>query len=150
MASSDGNPMTIRAFVTMLCVAAIPWTVAAQTASRHKIECPAMAPADWGLSGAKLSGVQILSQPKGQRIDETAPPSLVPDRSTVSGGTLHQVWTMNGDGPGWDFFVDCHYTGTTRLLRIPGDGVKRCDRTITHFRSRGAPDPRSLELLHCD
>jgi hypothetical protein len=142
--------MTWRDGAAMFCLAALPWAQTAQAAPPHKIDCPAAAPADWGVGGAALSGVEILSQPKGEPIDETAPPSLMPDQTKISGGTLRQSWTMNEDGPGFDFFVDCHYAGTKRLLRIKATGVKRCDRMITHYRSSGAPDPRSVDSLHCD
>ena len=121
----------------------------AQAAPAHKLECPATAPAEWG-AGGKLSQVQILSQPKGEKIDETATPSLVPDKTTVSGGTLRQYWTMNEAGPGWDYFVDCRYDGTERFLRLEANAVKRCDRMITHYRSSGAADPRAIDSLHCD
>ena len=137
-------------FVAMLCLVTMSWSLAAQAAPRHKIECPATAPAEWGISGAKLSGVQILSQPEGEKIDETAPPSLAPDETKISGGTLHQYWTMNTGGPGWDFFVDCQYAGTKRFLRIKANTAKRCDRTITHYNRGGDPDPRSVDSLHCD
>ena len=136
--------------IVALLLAALPWPLAAQAAPAHKIACPATAPAAWGLAGAKLSGVEILSQPKGETIDETAPPSLVPDDTKISGGTLRQFWTMNASGPGWESFVDCHYAGTKRLLRINANAVKRCDRTITHYRESGEPDPRSVDSLACD
>jgi hypothetical protein len=135
--------------VPFLLAAALVAT-AAKAAPAHKLECPARAPAEWGIAGATLSGVQILSQPKGEKIDETAPPSLMPDDTKISGGTLRQYWTMNAAGPDWDFFVDCRYAGTERLLRLDANGVKRCDRMITHYRNSGDPDPRSVDSLRCD
>ncbi|HUB96188.1 MAG TPA: STY0301 family protein [Stellaceae bacterium] len=142
--------MNRRGHVALICVVALPWSSAAEAAPAHKIQCPAMAPAEWGIRDAPLSGVQILSQPKGEKIDEAAPPSLVPDQTDISGGTLRQFWIMNGSGPGWDFFVDCQYRGTTRILRIEANGVKRCDRTITHYHASGAADKRSVDRLQCD
>jgi hypothetical protein len=121
----------------------------AEAAPAHKLACPATAPAEWG-GGGKLSGVQILSQPKGEKIDETATPSLMPDRTDISAGTLRQYWTMNEAGPGWDFFVDCRYADTGRFLRLDANTVKRCDRTITHYRRSGDPDPRAIDSLACD
>jgi len=139
--------MIRRNLITLLGSAMVAWPLMAQA---HAIDCPATAPATWGVGGAKLSGVEILSQPKGEKIDEAAPPSLMPDETKIADGTLRQYWTMNDTGAGWDFFVDCHYAGTTRILRIEADGVKRCDRAITHYRKSGDPDPRSVDRLSCD
>ncbi len=133
--------------ITLLGGVAVAWPL---MASAHAIDCPATAPASWGVGAAKLAGVEILSQPKGEKIDETAPPSLMPDETKIAAGTLRQYWTMNDAGAGWDFFVDCHYAGTTRVLRIEADRVKRCDRAIMHYRKSGDPDPRSVDSLSCD
>jgi hypothetical protein len=136
-----------RNLITLLGAAIVAWPLAAQA---HAIDCPATAPASWGVGAAKLAGVEILSQPKGEKIDETAPPSLMPDETKITGGILRQYWTMNDSGAGWDFFVDCRYAGTTRFLRIEAAGVKRCDRAVTQYRKSGDPDPRSVDSLHCD
>ena len=71
------------------------------TEASPAIECPA----------GPLVGVQVLSAQHGEAIDESAPPDLIPDEQFARGGTLHQVWKMNSDGPGWDFFVWCTYPG---------------------------------------
>ncbi len=26
-------------------------------------------------------------------------------------GSIHQLWQMNSEGPGWQYYVWCHYAG---------------------------------------
>jgi hypothetical protein len=90
-------------------------------------------------------GVEVLSAPRGGKIDDTAPPSLMPDANEVRDGMLHQVWRMNADGPDWVYYVDCHYAGTTRVLRLDAGHVARCERIL--------PAPPKVDLpqsLTCD
>ena len=115
----------------------------------HALECPARAPDDWKLPNAPLSGVEVLSSREGEAIDETAPPSLVPDEQSIQSGTLHQSWKMNADGPEWIFFVDCHYKGTDRILRLDARTVTRCDRTISHFSRTTGETARSEQRMRC-
>ena len=131
----------IAAGLALLTGVALCGTALAADATHHKLACPAQAPAAWGIGAHPLAGVEVLSAPHGEKIDETAPPSLVPDEQTRHGRTLQQVWTMNADGPGWDFYVDCHYAQTARILRLPAGGVARCERRLLTARADG---PQSL------
>src|SRR5262249_13003279 len=96
-------------------------------AAGHALECPPTAPAAWGSPRGGLSGVQVVSAKRGEAIDETAPPDLVPDRQRTQGGVLHSVWKMNADGPDWLFFVWCRYAGTPRVLKLDAPGVRQCE-----------------------
>ena len=139
----------MRSFVALIALVFMGDPACAE-AQDYTLECPAHAPKDWGLPNAPLSGVEVLSAPKGQAIDETAPPSLVPDETSIRSGTLHQSWQMNADGPGWVFFVDCHYKGTDRILRLDAKNVTRCDRTISHFsKTTGGETARSEQRMRC-
>jgi hypothetical protein len=92
-----------------------------------------------------LVGVEVLSAPRGEKIDPAAPPSLMPDTNEVRGGKLHQVWRMNADGPDWVFYVDCHYAGAARVLRLDAGGVGRCERILPPPPNEGGP-----QSLTCD
>lgn len=142
--------MQRRAIIVVLAVLVGQAEAAEDAAPRHKLECPAVAPAVWGLAGAKLAGVEVLSAPRGEKIDETAPPSLMPDGQSLAAGTLRQEWRMNEDGPGWVFFVDCHYRGSERVLRLDAAGVKRCQRTIAHFSPSAGESAGSEQAMVCD
>jgi hypothetical protein len=119
-------------------------------AASHRLECPMVAPAAWGLPNARLSGVEVLSARAGEPIDNTAPPSLVPDSESIRAGTLHQRWRMNQDGPGWSFYVDCRYQGSDRVLRLDAGQVKTCDQFITRFSAAKGESKQSERRLHCD
>jgi hypothetical protein len=134
----------------MLPLAALVSQADGAMAQIHKLECPAVAPAEWQVPNAPLSGVEVLSTPDDQPIDETAPPSLVPDEENLRSGTLRQSWRMNADGPGWVYFVDCLYRGTERRLRLKADLVSRCDRSISHFTKRSGETERSVQRMSCD
>src|SRR4051794_8142388 len=95
---------------------------AQQAASR--VQCPAVAPTEWGGKRGVLNGVQVISAKRGETIDETAPPDLVPDEQRTRSGILHSVWRMNSDGPEWLFQVWCHYAGTPRVLKLDAPVVK--------------------------
>jgi hypothetical protein len=138
----------MRTSLRVACLLALlpQWVAAAPST----IECPAIAPPEWGLSAAAtLSDVEVLSVPQGVKIDEEAPPSLVPDTSDVYDHALHQSWMMDQDGPGWSSFVDCHYRGTARILRLDAAGVKRCDRVIQPFDPRRPDNAASHESMIC-
>jgi hypothetical protein len=122
----------------------------ADDAPAHKLSCPAAAPAEWARVRAPLNGVEVLSTPPNEPIDDTAPPSLVPDTNVIRKGTLYQTWRMDADEPGWKRFVDCHYRGTKRLLRLPADGLHQCTRTITHFRKSRGATAQSVDTIVCD
>jgi hypothetical protein len=92
-----------------------------------------------------LNGVEILAAPRGEKIDEAAPPSLMPDSNKVHDGMLHQVWRMNAEGPDWMYYVDCHYAGTARLLRLDAGHVTRCERVLPP-----PPNESGKQSLICD
>jgi hypothetical protein len=114
-------------------------------AAAHALECPAKAPADWHASPGVLNGVQVLSAKRGETIDESAPPDLVPDQQRTQAGVLHSAWQMNSDGPDWLFFVWCHYAGATRVLKLDAPGVKRCEYTTS-----AAHPERPQQQMVCD
>jgi hypothetical protein len=132
--------------LTFLLVVLAPLAAAAG----HRLECPAVAPADWGAPQGKLSGVAVLAAKDGEPIDETAPPSLVPDGESLRAGTLHQRWRMNGYGAGWRFYVDCRYQGSARVLRLDAGAVKSCDRFISKFSRTSGESGQSENSLACD
>ena len=95
----------------------------------HHVACPTEAPANWGLpKPAPLVQAAVLSRPTGQPIDESAPPSLVPDRGYARGNVWHNFWIM-GDEPHWSHFIDCQYRGSDRLLRLKADGLHQCEQS---------------------
>ena len=122
------------------------WASTAGTAAeRHALECPAQAPAAWiGVHGA-LVGVSVLSARRGETIDETAPPDLVPDDQRTRNGILHSVWRMNSDGPDWLFSVWCRYAGTGQVLKLDAPKVRRCEYTTS-----AAHPERPPQAMVCD
>ena len=119
--------------------------IQAPAQARHRLECPSQAPAEWGKPRGKLIGVQVLSAKRGETIDEAAPPDLIPDRQWSRGGVLHQTWQMNGDGPDWEYFVWCHYTGTERVMKLAAPDVKMCQRQLP-----AAHPDRPPQRMVCD
>ena len=99
------------------------------------LECPA----------GPLVGVQVLSAKQGEVIDESAPPDLIPDEQSTRAGILHQVWKMNSDGPGWDFFVWCTYQGNPKVVKLPAPNVKRCERTLSAAHPDKPPQHMTCE-----
>jgi hypothetical protein len=64
-----------------IVAAALCVPLAAHAQQKHLLECPREAPPEWGLpKPAPLEQPAVLSQPNGEPIDETAPPSLMPDQ----------------------------------------------------------------------
>jgi hypothetical protein len=133
-----------------ILLAPVTTVLLVHAAAAHTLECPTAAPTAWHVGDSRLAGVEVLSAPAGSAIDETAPPSLVPDEQSLRDGTLRQTWVMNGDGPGWTYFVDCHYAGSDRVLRLDAHAVKRCERTITHFSKAAGVGKQSEEHMACD
>jgi hypothetical protein len=127
------------AFAVVLLLAADAW------AAGHAIECPARAPSDWGGSPGLLAGVQVVSAKRGEKIDDAAPPDLVPDGQRTQSGILHSIWRMNSDGPEWLFQVWCHYAGTPRVLKVDAPGVKRCE-----YLTPAAHPDRPPQQMACD
>ncbi len=121
-----------------------------QAAPAHKLECPASPPVDWNLPASSLSGVEILSAQIGEIIDDKSPPSLTPDDETLRAGTLRQSWRMDNDGDGWVRYVDCHYQGSDRVLRLEANHLAKCERVITHFSKTTGAGKLSKETLACD
>ncbi|MDR3535011.1 MAG: hypothetical protein P4L71_00800 [Acetobacteraceae bacterium] len=139
--------MTRRAAVLLLAALA-PAPAAAET---HVLQCPVVAPREWRLPPpATLAGIDILSLPKGETIDEAAPPALVPDTEDVRGRVLHQSWRMNADGPGWSFFIDCRYAGSARILRFEGWGLRRCDYYVAPYTAARPIQAGAVHKLVCD
>ena len=92
-----------------------------------------------------LTGVQVVSAKRGEKIDDAAPPDLVPDDQQTQGGILHSIWRMNSEGPEWLFQVWCHYAGTPRVLKVDAPGVKRCE-----YRTPAAHPDRPPQQMVCD
>jgi hypothetical protein len=134
--------------VFMLAALAAPVAQAAPTG--HKLECPQSAPSDWNMPAAPLAGVEVLSAQIGETIDDKSPPSLTPDENSLRAGTLHQSWQMDNDGDGWVRYVDCHYQGTDRVLRLDANHLAKCERTVTHFSRTGGATKLSKETMSCD
>ncbi len=125
-----------------LVVAALAVASPDSAGADPRLSCPAQAPDGWGPARGALAWVEVLAAPRGAKIDDTTPPSLVPDANEVRDGMLHQVWRMNADGPDWVYYVDCHYAGTTRVLRLDAGRVARCERILP--ASSKANGPQSL------
>ena len=116
----------------------------------HRVACPPEAPAEWGLPRpAPLVQAAVLSQPTGQAIDESAPPSLVPDRGYARGTVWHNIWMMD-DEPHWSHFIDCQYRGSTRLLRLPADGLKQCEQTAQPYSAGKGVAEGAVQTMACD
>jgi hypothetical protein len=139
----------LMAIIIVLAIAEIAAGPSAN-AQQHHVECPAQAPAEWGLTkAAPLDQVAVLSQPAGTSIDDHAPPSLVPDRGFVRGSIWHNIWLM-GDEPGWSHFVDCRYRGSQRVLRLKADGLKRCEQTARPYSAKGGVADNAVQAMKCD
>jgi hypothetical protein len=55
-------------------------------AQPHRLECPRVAPPEWGLPRpAPLNQVAVLAQPTGEPIDDSSPPTLAPDHGYAPG-----------------------------------------------------------------
>lgn len=114
------------------------------------LRCPPEAPAAWGMpSAAPLDQVAVLSQPTGEPIDETAPPSLVPDRGFARGDVWHNLWRID-DQPGWSHFVDCRYRGSRRILRLKADGLRQCEQTVRPYSSRSGVADNASQTMACN
>jgi hypothetical protein len=97
--------------------------LSAHAEQQHRLQCRAEAPAKLDLSKpAPLGEAAVLSQPVGQAIDDSAPPSLVPDQGFARGNVWHKIGTMD-DEPGWSHYVDCQYRGSRRVLRLKADSL---------------------------
>jgi hypothetical protein len=116
----------------------------------HKLECPATAPADWGVPAARLDQVDVLSMKPGENVDEKAPPALMPDKQSVRSGVLHQTWELRAMAAGGEVQqLWCRYAGSGRILKLPAQRLQRCEQTITHF-STTRTDPQSQRAAFCD
>lgn len=138
-----GRDHVLTGAMILLAVVAAHATRAA--APSHLLACPAETPAAWGPPGGMLNGAEILSMPHGEKIDERSKPSMVPDSWDQLGVRVRQIWQMNAEGPEWDYYVDCHYSGTSRILRLDASKVKTCMRQF----DAGQPD-RGAQSLTCD
>jgi hypothetical protein len=105
---------------------------------------------EWGLlKSAPLDQPGVLSQPIDEPIDDSSPPSLVPDRGYASGNIWHNTWLM-GDEPGWSHFVDCRYRGSTRILRLKADGLKQCEQTAHPYSAKRGIAENTVQTMVCD
>jgi hypothetical protein len=139
-----------QAYLCLIVVIPFAVPLSAHAVQQHRLQCPAEAPAEWGLpKPAPLVQVAVLSQPVGQPIDDSAPPSLVPDRGYVRGGVWHNTWIM-GDKPGWSHFVDCQYRGSQRILRLKADRLKQCEQTAQPYSTKGGVADNAVQTMVCD
>jgi hypothetical protein len=148
--------MTRMALGTRACrclvaaVATLGSLGAARADPPHRVQCPPEAPAEWGLpKPAPLEQVQVLSQPTSEPINETAPPSLMPDRGYARGNVWHNIWIM-GDEPHWSHFIDCAYRGSDRVLRIKADGMRQCEQTAQPYSAGKGVADHAVQTLACD
>jgi hypothetical protein len=118
-------------------------------AAGHRVECPISAPASLGANLGPLDQVAVLSERKGVPIDDTAPPSLVPDRGFARSTVWHNIWLM-GDEPGWVHYIDCQYRGSSKILRLPADGLRQCEQTATPYSRQRGVSPTAVHTLACD
>lgn len=140
----------IHARARFAVAAAVCVPLAAHAQQQHRLECPREAPIEWGLpKPAPLEQPAVLSQPNGEPIDETAPPSLMPDQMYARGTVWHNVWLM-GDEPGWSHFLDCQYRGSTRVLRLKADGLKRCEQTAEPYSAKSGVARDAVQTMVCD
>ncbi len=144
-------PFGRRARQSLVALAiALATTHAAGADQPHRVECPREAPAEWALPRpAPLTQAAVLSQPAGEPIDETAPPSLMPDRGYARGNVWHNIWIM-GDEPHWSHFVDCQYRGSDRLLRLKADGLKQCEQTAQPYSAAKGVANDAVQTMSCD
>ncbi len=91
----------------------------------------------------------VLSEKTGQPIDDTAPPSLVPDRGYAQGNVWHNIWMM-GDEPGWSHYVDCRYRGSSRILRLKADGLKQREQTASPYDAKKGVSAAAVQTMACD
>ena len=139
-----------RALLYLIAIILFAASLSAHADQRHRLECPREAPAEWGLpKPAPLDQPAVLSQPVGQPIDDSSPPSLVPDRGYARGNVWHNVWNM-GDEPGWSHFVDCQYRGSHRILRFKADGLKQCEQTAQPYSARAGVADNAVQTMVCD
>jgi hypothetical protein len=138
--------------VRLCLIAVIPFAVplSVHAEQQHRLQCPIEAPAEWGLpKSAPLAQPAVLSQPTGQAIDDSAPPSSVPDHGFARGDVWHNVWIM-GDEPVWSHYVDCQYRGSKRILRLKADGLKRCEQTAQPYSAKSGVANNAVQTMACD
>jgi hypothetical protein len=125
----------------------LPSLLIGAAACAHPLTCPATSPIAWGIPGAPLRTVLVLSQPAGRAVNEDALPIMVPTREWRSEDALYQSWTMNADAPKFRDMIDCLYDGSERHLRLDASKVKQCTlSTPVNKDARAAP---SL-ILRCE
>ena len=139
-----------QASLSLITIIPLVTAVSAYAQQRHRLECPREAPAEWGLAKpAPLEQPAVLSQPIGQPIDESAPPSLVPDQGYARGNVWHNIWKMD-DESGWAHFVDCQYRGSKRILRLKADGLKKCEQTAQPYSAKTGVANNAVQTMACD
>ena len=118
-------------------------------AAGPRVACPMQAPAGLGPNLGPLEQVAVLSERQGVAIDDTAPPSLVPDRGFARGNVWHNIWLM-GDEPGWVHYIQCQYRGSPKALRLPADGLRQCEQTATPYSARRGVAATAVHTLACE
>jgi hypothetical protein len=139
----------IRRITVMMTAMILMITAGTARAQEHRLECPRVAPPEWGLPRpALLEQAAVLFQPTGEPIDENSPPSLVPDRGYARENVWHNIWLM-GDELGWSHFIDCRYRGSTRVLRLQADGLKQCEQAARPSSIKGGVPDNAVQTMVC-
>ncbi|HET6235810.1 MAG TPA: STY0301 family protein [Acetobacteraceae bacterium] len=122
----------------------------AHAQQQHRVACPIDPPAEWKMAEpAPLNQAAVLSQPVGEPIDESPPPSLAPDQAFARGYVWHNVWVM-GDEPGWARYIDCQYRGSKRILRLKAGGMKQCEQTAQPYSAKQGVADNAVQTMTCD
>ena len=74
----------------------------------------------------------ILSVSTGGVIGESALSCLTPE----PGEDDHAIWKVNGHGPGWAFYADCHHQAINRLLRSQIRDATSCNHSTARVASQ--------------
>lgn len=116
-------------------------------ASAATISCPAHAPAELGVKGAKLERVRVMSFPAGQApTDDGSSAAMPPDDENDQPSSLIQVWKINYDAPRYVFAVDCIYAGTKKF-RLDVRHVTQC---VARWKQRKGELVKNTLVFRCE